>query len=129
MDHVHRLVTMKVKKPRVVLPFLQTLMGMTPAQRTIILAHIDDKSYDMLYDTISYVLSRGRTKIKDTDAKQLRLLLDGHKCDLRYLCNHKRSREQKRKRLLRMGGFPLGLIASTAIPMLLDLVTSAVKRK
>ena len=121
-------VKMRVRKPRAVLPFLQTLMGMTPAQRTIILGHIDDKSYEMLYDTVMYVLTTGRRKLSDDDGEKVRRLLGEHKCDLRYLCNHKKAKTLKKKRLMRMGGFPLGVIVSTAIPLLTSLVSSLIKK-
>jgi len=112
---------MRLKKKQLLLPLMQSLMGMTPAQRTIILQHLDDHSQDMLIDTVQYVLQMGPKKLKKDDAGNLSHLLKDHKCDLRYLCNHKKTVKLRRRRLKQMGGFPLGLVLSTAIPLLLSL--------
>jgi len=111
-----------LRNKKVVLPLLQTLMGMTPAQRTVIVAHLDEASQDMLIDTIEYVVKTARKKIPQDKADGLSALLTEHKCDVRYMCNRKHPGKLRRRRMRQMGGFPLGLILSTAIPMLFSLL-------
>lgn len=104
------------------LPLLQTLMGMTPAQRTVVVAHLDTKSQDMLIDTIDYVLRMGRQKLPKDKAAELSEVLSEHKDDLRYVCDRKRPIKSRRKRMQQIGGFPIGLVLSTALPLLLNLL-------
>lgn len=111
-----------LRNKRVVLPLLQTLMGMTPAQRTVIVAHLDDASQDMLIDTVDYVVKKGRKKLPKDKADSLAGLLSEHKSDVRYMCNRKHVAKLRRRRMRQMGGFPLGLIISTAIPLLFSLL-------
>ena len=111
-----------LRNKKVILPLLQTLMGMTPAQRTVIVAHLDEASQDMLIDTIEYVVRSARRKMPKEKADSLSSLLADHKCDVRYMCDRRQAGRLRRRRMRQMGGFPLGLIISTAIPMLLSLL-------
>ena len=112
---------MRVRKKKVVLPLMQTLVGMTPSQRTIIMHHLDDTSQDMLLDVVQYVLSSSENKLPKEKVQGLSEILSEHKCDLRYMCNNKKSCKLRRRKMKQMGGFPLGLVLSAAIPMLLNL--------
>jgi len=114
---------MALKRKNTALPLMQVLVGMTPAQRTIIVQHLNDEAQDMLLDSVKYVLQVAPKKMNSERKNNLSGALKEHKCNLRYLCDHKRTVKLRRRRLRQMGGFPLGLILSTAIPMLLNLFT------
>ena len=107
------------KRLRKLLPFLQTLKQLRPAQRSILLAHIDDVSCEMLYETISNVLRNG--KVTPAQQKRLKKALLPHKSCLRTLMSKTCSKQRKRHNLNQIGGFPLGTILATAIPLLLNL--------
>ncbi len=111
------------RKKHVLLPLLQTLLGMTPSQRTIIIAHLNEETQDLLMETIKYVMFMGRKKLPQDKLENLGEALAENKCDLRYVCDKGKDCRRRRQRMRRMGGFPLGLILSTAIPMLLNLFT------
>ena len=109
------------KHIRKLLPFLQVLKELRPVQRNILLAHIDDKSCEMIYEAISNVLQN--SKVSYGSRKRLKKALQPHKRCLRTLISKTCSRSRKRKYLTKIGGFPLGTILATAIPLLLNLFT------
>ena len=114
---------MRKSKQKVLLPFLNLLKTLKPANRVILLSHLDDKTRDVLYETINSVLKSDSVPMRKR--MFLRSKLWPFKEDLRYLANKKRTRKQKRSKLTQMGGAPLGYIVSTAIPLLLNLYTSS----
>ena len=115
--------TKTIKKNKVVLPLLQSLISMTPGQRTIILNHLDETTLDKLVEVSEYVLTASRQQLPKDKVDGLSSNLLEHKCDLQYKCNHKKSHKLRRQRMKKMGGFPLGLILSAAIPMLMNLIS------
>lgn len=111
----------------VVLPLLQTLCSLTSGQRTILLAHVDDKTLATLCDTIRKVLSARLPKLMKS---RLKSKLGRHQVCLRRLSDECRLADKyKRKHLPRMGGSPLGLILKVAIPIILSGLSSLVQKK
>ena len=110
---------LRVSHKKVMLPLLNVLRNMTADHRQILLAHLDDKTRDGLYETISHVLRSNKVPF----AKRLFLKskLSPYKKDLRYLSNPKRTGAQKRKRLTQVGAGPMSHILKAAIPLLLNL--------
>ena len=105
---------------RALLPFLQILKDLSPNQRAIILAHINDSSCEAIYETVSNVLRN--KSVSEADARRLRKLLAPHKACLRSLVSNRVSGSQKRKKLYRIGGLPLASILAVGIPLLLSLI-------
>jgi hypothetical protein len=113
------------KRLRAMLPFLQVLKDLSPNQRAIILAHIDEASCETIYETVSNVLKN--RSVSDTDARKLRKILAPHKGCLRSLASKRLSSTQKRRKLYTIGGLPLGTILGVGIPLLLNLIRSQLK--
>jgi hypothetical protein len=107
------------KRTKVLLPLLQVLKSLTSEQRTIVLAHLDDKTRDFIYETITTVLRSEKLPFRKRAA--LKEKLSPYKNDLRYISDKKKSRAQKKNRLTQLGGGPMAHVLKTAIPMLLNL--------
>jgi Mg/Co/Ni transporter MgtE len=115
--------TMKTSHVRLrkVLPFLQVLRELRPGQRSILLSHLDDESCEMVYEAVANVLKN--SKVTAAKRRRLKKALEPHKKCLRTLISKKSSKSTKRKNLAAVGGFPIGTILATALPILLDLFT------
>ena len=110
------------RRLREILPFLQTFKDLQPTQRGIMLAHLDDKSCEVLYEAISNVLQN--PTVTEAQRKRLKKVLQPHRQCLRSLISRRGSRASKRKKLQQIGGFPFAAILGTAIPLLVNLLTS-----
>jgi len=111
---------MRETQKKVILPLLGVLKNLKAADRIIILAHLDDLSRDSLYETINRVLSQS-SPLPSSKKKLLKKKLWTHRDDLRYLTSQKKSKREKKRRLVHMGGNPLGYVLKTAVPLLLNL--------
>lgn len=103
-----------------ILPFLQTFKELHPSQRGIMLAHLDEKSCNTLYETIANVLRN--PNLSETRRKKLRGVLHPYKAAFRTLIKTTGNNAAKRKTLYKIGGFPLATVLGAAIPLLLDIV-------
>ena len=110
----------KRAKLQKVLPFLQAIKNLNPAHRSVLMNHLDDDSWDLLFQTVSNVISNplipGKRKL------HLKRQLSRYKAPLRHIANKNASKSSRKKKMLQMGGNPLALILSTAIPLLLDIL-------
>lgn len=112
---------MRETQRKVILPLLGVLKNLKAADRIIILAHLDDLSRDSLYETINRVLSQS-SPLPSSKKKLIRKKLWSHREDLRYLTSKKsKSKREKKRRLVHMGGNPLGYLLKAAVPLLLNL--------
>jgi hypothetical protein len=116
------------KKADIVLPLLQALYDIKPVnRRSILLNHLDDEACEMIYETIRNVVfnedlpKNARTRLK----KNLAPL----KKDVLTLARGKGSSTLKKKKLVQMGGFPLGTILSIAVPFLVEFVANKLRKK
>ena len=111
------------------IPLMHVLNGLNNAQRQIIIDHLDDDACKSIHYCIELVLSN-RKKLKKSQEKQvLNCLQEFNKDIVKVVKNtfkkkHKNrtSLTRDRRELARIGGSPIGLFLSTAIPLLLDLV-------
>lgn len=107
---------------KILLPLLNVLRTVKPEQRTILLAHMDDKTREYLYQTISHVL-----RSQDVPMNKrifLRNKLDPYKNDLRILMSKKASKKKKQHHLAQIGAGPMSYVLKEAIPLLLQLFPS-----
>lgn len=109
---------MNLTKRKRLLPLLHSLNSLKPDQRMIILAHLDAKTKNDLYQVIRHVLRS--KKLPDGSIRYLRTKLHPFKETLRHLADEKQPRALKAKSLVQVGGGPLGHILPIAIPLLLD---------
>jgi len=107
------------KRRAIVLPLLETLKKMHPSSRVILLAHLDDQTRDAIYETIMEVLQSD--KIPFRKRMYLRTKLSPFRSEFRDLIDKKKTSNQKKKKLMRIGGAPMSLVLKTAIPLLLQL--------
>lgn len=106
-------------KGKVILPLLNVLRSIKPEQRQILLAHFDDSTRDLIYNTISEVLKSERIPLRQR--LSLKTKLDPFKSDLRYLTHPRKGKSGKKKRLNQIGGGPMNHILKAAIPLLLNI--------
>ena len=110
---------MRSKQKKVLLPLLNTLKSLKPDQRVILLSHLDDKTRDQLYETINAVMTSESVPMRKR--LFLKSKLSPFKTDFRFLTNRRAAPASKKRRLLQMGGAPMGVILRTAVPLLLNL--------
>lgn len=113
---------MNKKNRKVILPLLHILKSLKPDQRIIVLAHLDDKTRDILYQTIVWVL-RGK-KLPHGSRQYLRSKLKSFQKEFRYLGDAGKTERSKKKKLMQIGGGPLKHVLSLAVPLLLDTFKS-----
>jgi hypothetical protein len=114
--------TQQQRKKNVLLPLLHVLKSINPEQRVIILAHMDEKTRDAIYETITHVLTSDHMPIDKRIL--LKNELGAHKKDLRYVIDKKKGSLQRRKKLAQIGGGPMTPVLKLAIPLLLNMFPS-----
>jgi len=108
----------RLKRDEVMIPLLNVLKKLPSSSRVIILAHLDDKTRDKLYRTITLVL---RSRKVPADRRQfLKARLAPFKKQLDVISGKKKfSSPLKKSKLLQVGGGPMKHILSTALSLLL----------
>lgn len=112
------------------IPLFQILKELKNYQRQIIIDHLDDESCSSLSSCIATVLLNGE-KIRNKN--EIKSCLKNNKCHFqKILSSHRKAKSRnikkkaspfsKKRALARIGGNPLQLILSTAIPLLLELL-------
>lgn len=101
------------------LPMLQSLHKASPRHRSVLLSHLDNSSVDALCETAHNVLCN--PALPTVSKRRLKKTLAPYKSELRYIANKKNSQSNKKKRIVRMGGFPWGALLGVGIPMLMNL--------
>ena len=109
------------------IPLFQILKELKPYQRQIILDHLDNDSCESLSYCIATVLKSKNKKISDQNKKELgSCIKDNKSLIIRILKEGKGSSHRqhlsKKRALAKIGGNPLGLILTTAIPILMELL-------
>lgn len=107
------------RQKKVLLPLLEVLKTVKPDQRVILLAHLDDKTRDLLYQTIQRVLTSDRIPFRKR--LFLKSKLNNYKHDLRYLADQRKSPGAKKRKLAQVGAGPMTYILRAAIPLLLNV--------
>lgn len=115
------MVALGSRHKKVLLPLLDVLKSVKPEQRVILLAHLDDKTRDLLYQTIQRVLTSDRVPFRKR--LFLKSKLSDHKHDLRFLADRRKSVGAKKRKLAQMGAGPMSYILKAAIPLLLNVFT------
>lgn len=110
----------KLEKAKRVLPLLRTLQDFKPKRnRSILLSHLDDEACEALYEAVANVMLNDR--LHPAVRAKLSQLLKRHRRPMEILSDADAEPALKRRHLAQMGGNPLSLILSAAIPILLDL--------
>jgi len=106
------------------LPLFRALKKLKPEDRKQIIEFLDKPARESVYTLISSVLKADKHKFKQR--RSLVKKLSPFKQQLRFLIQKKNPDKTKTK-LMReqIGGFPLGLLLSAAIPLISSLVTGA----
>jgi len=113
-----RTATEEQKYLKRMLPLLQTIKDFKPKQRrSILLDHLDDEACETIYEAVANVLKNERVDPKTRS--RLKKKLAPHKKDLRYLASFNKKPTLKKKKLVKMGGFPLSAILNAAIPLMM----------
>jgi hypothetical protein len=107
------------RKRDVLLPLLQVLKSLEPEQRIIILAHMDDRTRDAIYETITRVLTSD--KIPFERRLRLKSELADHKDCFRCLVDKKSGKRERKKKLAQVGGGVMTPVLKAAIPLLLNM--------
>ena len=97
------------------------LRRLPAAERTVLVSHLEDRSIGGLCEIIQELIHGGETKLTNSQLSKLRRGLTPSKEDLSLLCRTK-SPATRRRKLQALGGNPLGLILTTALPLLLNTI-------
>ena len=108
------------KKAKKLLPLYLLLKQLPSKKRTELLQYLDEESAESLYEAVHNILTN--PIIGPTQRRRLYRVLKPHKVTLRYLGDKRKSKKQKRQKLAQIGGNPLALILSTAIPILTEIL-------
>lgn len=108
-----------------ILPLLEVLKNLQPADRIIVLSHLDESTRGKLCQAVNYFLVQGAKF--DVDKKtRLRDQLRPYTEDFRALSDSRKKKQaRKKKTLLRIGGGPMTVVLENLIPGLLDLFSDA----
>lgn len=103
-----------------VLPFLDTIKNIRPKQRVLLFSHLDNQTRDLLYASLTYLLTSPKVPVGT------RLMLKKKLAPLREsfqtLINRGSSVSKKKKTLIQIGGAPSMTYAiRQVIPLLLDI--------
>ena len=109
-----------MKSSKKYIPLLQILSEMKGYQRQIILDHLDNESCVAVSDSILHLLK----KTKNNNPSIKKCVAENKRC-FKSILNDKNKKKKKRA-LAKVGGGPLGLILSSVVPLLVDLI---VKKK
>lgn len=102
------------------LPLMQVLKKLKHYERQIIVDHLDDKACRSLKKCLQTVLKQGK-KVPEKERSKLTRCFRRHKPLFTKLLAGSGAGFGDKRTLARLGGNPLALILSTAIPLLLDL--------
>ena len=92
------------------------------------LFHLSDSSIDHICETL-YNIAYSELSMPLTKKRHLRKILSEHQCAYKKITNKSRPVAERRKLLLNQSGGSLGCIFSAAVPILVDLIRSAVQKK
>lgn len=102
------------------LPLIQVLKKLKHYERQIIVDHLDDKACRSLKKCLQTVLKQGQ-KVPESERSKLSRCFKRHKPLFTKLLSEGGGGCRDKRTLARLGGNPLALILSTAIPLLLNL--------
>ena len=102
------------------LPFLRAMQTVNPKYRPLIIDRLDDRGRDILCRGVSNVVEN--PALNEKTRKRLAKKLSPHRDAIRSLCKKCGSKNKRKKILTQLGGFPLSLVLSTALPLLLNLI-------
>ena len=106
------------------LPLMQVLKELKNYQRQIVLDHLEPSACDSLVKCISTVLKHGNNSKKLNSQKKgkLRAIVKKNKKNFAKIISKSARKNVKKRALAQMGGNPLALVLSTAIPIILELM-------
>lgn len=104
------------KKLRIALPLLQILSILPPKSREIIVKHLNTDACEILYTSVCNTLYNRDLLNKG----ELRIKLNPYKNNLRYIINENKKSNLRHKKLIQIGGNPLGLILGATLPILFN---------
>lgn len=93
---------------------------MKPHLRVIVVSHLNDKTKDGLYKTVTHVLRTKKMPIEER--LKLRSKLGPYKNEFRHLSQRNASKRSKEQVLAQLGAGPMTHVIKSAIPLLLDLL-------
>lgn len=106
------------------LPLLSVLQKLEASDRQILVDHLDKESFDTLQFCLKKILQEGKKKKKKSES--LTNLVREHHLTFESILGlgskKKKSFKQKRLALAKIGGNPLALILSSALPLLINLL-------
>lgn len=111
---------MKTSTIKKVLPLLDTIKNIRPKQRVVLFSHMDDETRDMIYQSLTHLLTSQKVPVKTR--LMLKKKLNPFRKSFQLLMDKKKSPKFKQKVLLQMGGAPsMSYALRQAIPALLDM--------
>jgi len=109
-----------------IIPLLRVLERASPQSRSVLFKHLSPKDSLTICDCISEVLTTN--KFSPETKARIKSLLREKKKVLRFIGNKRNSPLARRKQLPCVGGF-WGLVLRLAIPLVVSVVSEALKKK
>ena len=117
MKKLHAISKKKLEKS---LPFLKLLSRVSDEDRVILIQHLNKDTCDVVCQCVHNTIKNPNILANDRQAISQKI---GSKKDIiRYLSDASRPVHVRQKKLSQLGGNPLGLILSVAIPLLIDFL-------
>ena len=113
-------IAMKDADRREILPLLGVLKSLPSPQRVIVLAHLDNKTRDKVYECVHLTL-QDRSALPHESKNRLRRRLWKEREDWRCLSCKRSPKALKRQKLLQLGGAPMGFLLKSMVPLMLRL--------
>ncbi len=104
---------------RQLLPLLQVLKSMKPADRIIMMSHLSNEAKDVLFKTVTHVMSSNN--LSGGRRRLLKSKLAPYKNILTYFTSSRSTPAGRRKRVVQLGGSPMNYILGAALPLFVNL--------
>lgn len=116
---------MKKQKAKKLLHLFSLLKQLPSKKRIELLQYLDESCVQNIYEAVHNILHN--QSIDQKQQKKLKKALQPYKTVLRYLGDKRKPEKQKRLKLTQIGGNPLALILSAAIPIISELLMRKIR--
>jgi len=104
------------------LPLFQIVGELEPAKRQILLTHLDEESTRALARSVTDLLRHSDLPVDAARKKRIRRAVDAHRPAFKTILRGRGGIGKRREALTAVGGGPLALLLSTAIPLILGQI-------
>lgn len=118
-------ITFSKKRLAYILPILKVISSSDADARDSIIKHMSDDTCDVLSGCV-YNAIHHRGVLKRDELYQA---FKKNPNDLRYVSNFTKPVHLRKKKLVKFGGSPIGLIVNAVLPIIIEFVAGQIKQK